>query len=61
MGFIGFLLGSATQSKLASWGSRGLDRSEGWLGLEGNMSRFETAEKIVDSDAWYSDGGALEL
>jgi hypothetical protein len=50
-----------TPSELASWGSRGLDRSEGWLGLEGNMSRFETAEKIVDSDAWYSDGGSLEL
>jgi hypothetical protein len=37
-------------SKLAPWGSRGLDRSEGWLGMEGNMPRLETSEKIVD---WY--------
>jgi hypothetical protein len=48
-------------SKLASWGSRGLDRSEGWRGLEGNMSRFDTAEKIVDYDVRYCDGGTLEL
>ena len=48
-------------SQLASWGSRGLDGSEGWLGLEGNMSRLDTAEKIVDFDVWYSEQLRREL
>jgi hypothetical protein len=48
-------------SKLASWNSRGLDRSEGRRGLEGNMSRFDSAEKIVDFDVRYCIGGTLEL